>query len=68
MGKHKIHAGKTPPCPNHGCPMLKTGDRRRYQCPISQALFDVEVDESKGQIIKDKWGNTMTTYIITGTE
>ena len=57
-----------PKCPNHKCPLLKTGDQKgrkqKWQCPISEALFDVEVDEMDKKEVQDKFGNKQTAYLI----
>ena len=57
-----------PKCPNHHCVMLKTGDKRIYQCPLSSALFEVEAEENEGKVTLDKFGNPCVTYAIKGTD
>jgi len=58
----------SPKCPNHHCPLLKTGDRYKWQCPISMWIFAVEIDTADKKEKLDKFGNKMTTYKITGKE
>ena len=62
----KQHTVGGPRCPNHKVPLLSTGDFKRMQCPISQAIFSVEVDESEKEVAYDKFGNPLITYVITG--
>ena len=57
-----------PKCPNHHCPMLRTGDNHIWQCPISQALFTVEVNDEDTEIKYDKFGNALKSFTIRGDE
>lgn len=65
MGTRVVTVG-SPCCPNHKVPMMRTGDLKKWQCPISQALFDVEVAE--GEVEYDKYGNPMKVYNVGGSD
>lgn len=54
-----------PKCPNHGCEMTKTDEKRIYICPISGYRFqvDVEEDESKKRI--DVYGREIIEFKLT---
>lgn len=60
----KQHTTGGPKCPNHKVPLLSTGDRVKFQCPISTAIFDVELDDSDREIRYDKYGNPIVTYVF----
>lgn len=36
----------TPKCPNHGCPLVRTGDLGVGICPISDARFTYDADHA----------------------
>ena len=57
-----------PKCPNHQVEMQSTGTHRMFQCPISDAFFECDVDEQKGQKKFDKFGKPMIEWVITGDE
>ncbi len=62
------HTVGGPKCPNHKVMLLSTGDRSKWQCPISLAIFAVELDDQEKEIEYDKFGNEIVTYIITGSD
>lgn len=68
--EYRVHASGSPCCPGDhpGTPMLRTGDTKIWQCPISQALFEVDIDESEVDLKYDKYGNVLKTYIMKGSE
>lgn len=55
-----------PKCPNHGCEMQATEERRIYICPVSGYDFECDVADKEGQIKFDKFGKEMVEWIITG--
>lgn len=55
-----------PKCPNHQVEMESTGERKIYQCPISDALFECNVDEQKAEKKFDKFGNPIVEWVIEG--
>lgn len=57
-----------PKCPNHGCEMQYTGTPRIYQCPVSDAFFECDVDEQSTEIKYDKFGNEIVEWTIKGNE
>ena len=66
--KVKQSATGGPRCPNHHCVLLKTGDHIMWQCPVSSAIFKVEVDITDEKVKVDKFGKAMKTYVITAPE
>ena len=62
----------TPKCPNHFCPLMSTGDKatgkRKMQCPVSNAIFEVEVETGEKEVMVDKFGNVMHRYKVSGGE
>lgn len=57
-----------PKCPNHQCEMQFTGTKRLYQCPVSDAIFECDVDEQKSEKKFDKFGNPIIEWKIEGDE
>lgn len=63
-----------PVCPNHRCVLLSTGAKPgpgrkvAMQCPISSAIFDVEVENDESKVVYDKFGAPMKTYLVAGEE
>lgn len=61
-------------CPNHGCPLEDLGfplkPKGEGRCPVSDAMFDYEVDLTEGEeeMGVDKEGKKfkITKYKITG--
>lgn len=75
MPATKQHTTGGPRCPNHKCALLKTGSytkqrRQAWQCPISTAIFDVEVDQNDGksEVKVDVNGRAMISYTIEGSD
>lgn len=57
-----------PKCPNHGCEMQATDERRIFICPVSDYPFECDVADQEGKIKIDKFGNPMTEWVVTGDE
>lgn len=54
-----------PKCPNHTVEMTRTDNPRIYICPISDARFEVDVDDMTSEVKVDKFGNPMIDWKIT---
>lgn len=63
---HKSSSGIK--CPNHLCPLLDIGEGRRMQCPVSTAIFEVEIDLEEKTEEVDKFGRKIITYRMEGDE
>ncbi len=62
-----------PKCPNHHCPLMLTPEQKRMNkgtaaCPLSGALFDFEQSVQTGSVKKDKFGNIVKEWKVTGEE
>lgn len=54
-----------PPCPNHGCGMIRTNEPTIYICPISGCRFGVDVESPESDVSVVVEGGQMvakTTY------
>jgi len=66
MASYTVDCVGSPLCPNHRCTMFPTGDTSIWICSISGVEFTMEaVDETEK---KDKFGNVLKTYIMSGEE
>lgn len=54
-----------PKCPNHGCELDPTDNKRVGICPISGYHFQVDIDDKGGLVSKDKFGRIMQEFIVT---
>lgn len=57
-----------PKCPNHGCQLQATDERRIFICPVSDYPFECDVSDQEGKIKIDKFGNKITEWVVTGDE
>lgn len=55
-----------PKCPNHGCEMQGTDERRIYICPISGADFECDVEDQQAEKKFDKFGQPKVEWVIKG--
>lgn len=60
-----------PRCPNHGCPLILADGQKKLTkgeapCAISGAMFDFTQSVEEGEQKKDKFGNIINIYTVTG--
>lgn len=70
----KTQASSTGPrCPNHNCPLILSPGEKRLKkgaapCAISKVLFEYTQDTMDGSTKKDKFGNIINSFSVSGPE
>lgn len=54
-----------PKCPNHGCQLNKTGEKRLWKCPVSSAIFEADADDQSKEVKYDKFGKPLQEWKVT---